>query len=417
MWPFKTVEPLEQKMSGETDRVLRELLNLATAGSGFSVTPENCMQSPTVHAIVTAVSRRMSVSAIRVMRKTTSNGRDIKEHLPSHPVAKLLGRPNDWQTRVNFWTDATSSLLRYGSFTSYKSRGLTGPILSLIPMHAAHVEVMQDPDTLRVQYRYNGRQIYAPRQVFHARMGSRDFLTADSPINDVRESIGLEIAAERFGAAFFGNGAMPLVYFKLMEGFKDFRTNEEREEFLRNFKEKFGGRRTFSAMMLPKGMDLDSVKVENDKAQFIETRRFIRSVIAGAFGVPPHLVGDLERATFNNVEQQDQDFVINVVLPIAQIFESAMERDLLTDEDRASGIIIRFNLDSIQRADFKSRQEGFRIQRDAGVISPNDWREMENMNPISDEDGGDDYVRPANFVVAGEEPAEVMPNEAPDRPV
>jgi len=279
------------------------------------------------------------------------------------------------------------------------------------------VEIMQDSRSLAVQYRYNGDQTYRPDQILHARMGARDFLNGDSPIEDVKESIGLEIAAEQFGGAFFGNGAMPLMYFTLLEGFKDFRTDEERTQFLTKFKEAFGGRRTFSAMMLPKGMGLDSVKVENDKAQFIETRRFIRSVIAGAFGVPPHLVGDLERATFNNVEQQDTDFVINVVLPIAQTFEAAMERDLLTPEDRAGGVIIRFNLDSIQRADFKSRQEGFQIQRQNGVISANDWREMENQNPISDDDGGDDYIRPMNMVVAGEEPAEVVPNEAPDRPV
>ena len=126
-------------------------------------------------------------------------------------------------------------------------------------------------------------------------------------------------------------------------------------------------------------------------------------MIAGAFGVPPHLVGDLERATFNNVEQQDQDFTLNVVMPVAQAFEAAMERDLLTDQDRASGIVIRFNLDSILRADFKSRQEGLRIQRDAGVINANKWREIEGHNPISDDDGGNDYLRPANFVVAGEE--------------
>ena len=88
-----------------------------------------------------------------------------------------------------------------------------------------------------------------------------------------------------------------------------------------------------------------------------------------------------------------------------------MERDLLTEDDYRSGVIIRFNLDAGLRADFMSRQQGLRIQRDAGVISPNEWREMENMNPISDEDGGEDYVRPANMVVAGEEPE--LPEPAP----
>jgi len=114
-------------------------------------------------------------------------------------------------------------------------------------------------------------------------------------------------------------------------------------------------------------------------------------VIAAAFGIPPHLVGDLSRGTFNNVEQQSIDFTTGVILPIVRSFEAAMERALLTDEDRASGVIIRFNLMGILRGDFKSRQEGLNIQRNAGVINANEWREMENMNPISDEDGGELY--------------------------
>jgi HK97 family phage portal protein len=163
--------------------------------------------------------------------------------------------------------------------------------------------------------------------------------------------------------------------------------------------------------LLPKGIEQkEPIRIENDKAQMLESRKYQRTVIAGAFGVPPHLVGDLERATFNNVEQQDADFTSNVVQPVATAFEAAMERDLLTEEDYRSGIIIRFNLDSILRADFKSRQEGSRIQREGGMLSANEWREREGMNPIPKDKGGDDYIRPANMTVAGEQQEE--PNNA-----
>jgi HK97 family phage portal protein len=406
MWPFrdKSQGLIETKINPETEAVLRELIGLSSGSAGISVTPETCMKSPTVHAIVHAVSRRISVSSLGVFRKTKRDGRDVKESLPNHPVARLLEAPNDWQTKVNFWYDTTSALLRYGNAYGFKGRGKTGPILRLLPMHPGNTRVEQDKETMRVQYVWNGTQTYQKSQIFHARLGARNFYEGDSPINDVQESIALEIAAERFGSAFFANGAMPLIYFKLMEGFKDFRTDEERDSFLQKIKEKFSGRRSFSTMLLPKGMELDSLVIDNEKSQFIETRRFIRSVIAGAYGVPPHLVGDLERATFNNVEQQDADFIVNVILPIAKIFEAAMERDLLTEQDRRDGVIIRFNLDSIQRADFKSRQEGFRIMRESGVISANDWREMENWNPLDDGEGGNDYIRPLNFGVAGQEP-------------
>jgi HK97 family phage portal protein len=237
----------------------------------------------------------------------------------------------------------------------------------------------------------------------YVRGPARDFISGDSPVKDVSLAIALEIGAEEFGATFFNNGAMPLMMFQYLQGSAGFKTAAAETQFIDDFQNALGGSKRNKAMLVPKGIEAkDPIRIENDKAQFLETRKYQRTVIAGAFGVPPHLVGDLERATFNNVEQQDSDFTSNVIQPVAQAFESAMERDLLTDDDYNNGICIRFNLDSILRADFKSRQEGSRIQRDAGVISSNEWREREGLNPISDEDGGDDYMRPANMLVAGE---------------
>jgi len=412
-WPWQKIE----QKSASLESVLREWAAVSQTVSGISVTPENCMESPTVHALVTAVQNRLAISPVHVYRKGERNGRGTKEALPNHPVARLLKAPNSWQTSEEYFGDAASSLLRHGKYFAFKSRGITGPIRELLPIEANNVEVMRDRDTWRVDFRVNGVDLYSSSRIHYARLGARNFYQGNSPVHDVRESIALEIAAEKFGAAFFGNGAMPLMYFKLMQGFADFKTDEEKRQFLEGVKAAFGGNKKFSTMLLPKGMEMDTVPVENDKAQFIETRKFIRTVIAGAFGVPPHLVGDLERATFNNVEQQDTDFTINVILPIAKRLESAMERDLLTQDDRNSGIIIRFNLDSVQRADVKTRNEALKIEREMGIINANEWREATNRNPISDEDGGEDYIRPMNMAKPGEEAPEETTDEAPSRPV
>jgi HK97 family phage portal protein len=409
----KSAPVIEQKST--IDDVLSRLI-AARDGTIAAVTPETCMQSPTVHAIVTAISRRIAVSAVHVYKKTTSNGRASKEPLPNHPVAKLLQRPNEWQSRVNYWQDSTSALVRYGNYFAYKSRGSTGPIRALVPLTNQSVHVKQNDDYSLSYLVTNqpGQREIPNSKMHHVRGMAKNFYMGDSPIDDVRIAIALEIAAEKFGATFFQNGALPLLIFSFLQGSGGFKNPEESKTFVQDFQEALGGGNKFKAMLLPKGIDKPTpVNIENDKAQFLETRKYQRTVIAGAFGVPPHLVGDLERATFNNVEQQDSDFTLNVVMPYAQIFEAAMERDLLTDEDRANGVVIRFNLDSILRADFKSRQEGLRIQRDSGVLSANEWREIEAMNPISDEDGGNDYVRPANFVVAGDEPIEPKPEANP----
>jgi HK97 family phage portal protein len=230
----------------------------------------------------------------------------------------------------------------------------------------------------------------------------------DSPIMNLRESIALEIAAEKFGGSFFGNGAMPLIMFTYLQGSAGHKTDEDRQRFIDEFQAAYRGKGRFRAMLLPRGIDAkDPIPMDNDKAQFLQTRKYQRTVIAGGLGVPPHHVGDLERATFNNVEQQSLDFDINCVLPYGRIFEAAMERDLLTDDDRAGGIIIRFNFDATLRADFRTRQEGLQIQRNNGVINPNEWREQEGKNPRTDP-GGDEYwdEGPSG---QGTEPAQATP--------
>ncbi len=393
--------------------VLQRLVAAQEQGGLGPVTPDNCMRSPTVNAIVTAISRRLSVSSLGVYKKTRSDGRDSKELLTDHPVARLLRKPNSWQSRAEYWLDAASVFTRWGRFHAFKSRGTTGPIRELIPLPCGNVELQQDQN-FRVTYRVKtgeGLREYGFDKVHSVRGPARNFLTGDSPVQDCKDAIALEIAAQSYGNSFFENGAVPLLVFKYLAESKAVKQSEAEKTFLDKFQEKFGGKKRHRAMVLPKGMDLSSVAVENDKAQMLETRKLQRTIIAGAFGVPPHLVGDLERATFNNVEQQDADFTSNVIQPVATAFEAAMERDLLTDDDRAQGVIIRFNLDSILRSSFKDRQDGSRVQREGGMLSVNEWREREGLNPISAEKGGDDYIRPANMMVAGEEPQEP---KAPD---
>ncbi len=390
-WPW-TKEEVVVEQKAQFEDVLRRLVASQEGNPSAGVTPETCMNSPTVHAIVTAISRRLSVTPIHVLKRETTEQGESKERLPNHPVANLLRRPNSWQTSLDFWQDATSVFVRHGRFYAFKGRGKTGPIRELIPLPSQDVTPSQDNSynvTYRVNQAYGAAREYKPEQFLHARGPARDFITGDSPVTDVADTIALEIMAEKFGLTFFDNGALPLLVFNFLEGSAGFKDADQEKEFIANFQEAFSGKNRNKGMLLPKGLDRpEAITIEHDKAQFLETRKHQRTVIAGAFGVPPTYVGDLERATFNNVEQQSQDFILDVVLPVAKAFEAAMERDLLTPSDRANGVIIRFNLDAALRADFKSRQEGLKIQREMGVINANEWREAEGRNP---RDKGDEY--------------------------
>jgi HK97 family phage portal protein len=404
----------QQKTAGgeDIDVILRRLHAFYDTVSGIRVTPESCMQSPTVSALVTGVSRRMSTMPVQVIKKTIKKGRESREILPDHSVAKLLRAPNPWQTRMNYWSDATSVIMRHGNYVAHKGQGKTGPIRRLVPFQPTCIGVHQDEGTLDHYYLYNGIR-YEWWEVTHARGPARDFMWGDSPVMNVRETIALEIAAEKFGAAFFGNGALPFVVFKFNEAIKKgFKDDADREEFINQFQEAYTQGRQFRAFALPAGMDMSSpIDVSNDKAQFIETRKHQRNVIAGAWGIPPHVAGDLERATFNNVEQLGLELQMAVILPQAMTFEAAMERDLLSDADRKEGICIRFNMDAVLRGDFKARQEGNKIQREGGVLTINEWREREGMNPI-EEEWADKCIMPSNFVFTDAPP----PDPAAARP-
>jgi HK97 family phage portal protein len=380
-----------EKKHAQFEQVLMRLIAAQEGIVGEMVTPKSCMASPTVHAIVTAISRRLSVTPVHVFEKSMEDGREVKQKLPNHPVAQLLARPNEWQTRSDFWADAASTWVRWGRFYAFKAQGGSGRIAALIPLNPGEVTPKLE-DNRRFYYEVeetSGKTPYEASKIFHARGAARNFIEGNSPIADIQSAIMMEILAEKFGESFFRNGAIPMQIFRYMQGFRPFKTQEEEEKFTEDFKKAFGGAKRFNAMLLPHGIETgDPIAVENDKAQFIESRKYQRTVIAGALGVPPHFVGDLERATYSNIEQQDSDFTSNVVMPVARSFESAMERDLLTDIDRDNGIVVRFNLDSTLRADFKSRQEGLKVQREMGVINPNEWREIEGKNP---REGGDEY--------------------------
>ena len=410
LWPFGKKEKagLSPQFVKAWQDTLTRLIESQKGSLGALVTPDTCMQSPTVHAIVTAISRRIASTPVMVYQQSRVDGRLKRESLPNHPVTRLLQRPNQWQTGYEFWEDAASNLVRWGRFHAYKARGSTGPIQRLIPFNPGTISFEQDPQTYDVDMRVTSNtktaELRSVREFFNIRGPARDFVTGDSPVYDCNTAIALEIMAERFGANFFKNGALPLLIFKFMEGSSGFDSDESEQAFLDDLRESFGGDNALSSMLLPKGIDAPTtVGIRHDEAQFLETRKLQRTVIAGAFGVPPHLVGDLERGTFNNVEQQDKEFTANVVTPWLQAIEAAAERDLLTDQDRRSEIVVRFDVHSApSRASFKERQEGLSIQRQMGVINADEWREIEGRNPRDDE-YGDEFLHPGNMLVDGEE--------------
>lgn len=389
-WSRKTPQQAVEMKDASFETVLR-LLAASQGLTHSSVSPDTCMKSPTVQAIVRAISARLASTPVHVYKTETKNGREYKEKIPNHPVSLLLKKPNEWQSRYDYWQDAASCFVRHGRYIAKMAKSSNGKIHGLYPVNPSGVEIKQDQTTLGITFKRAGGEEWPFSKVHFVRGPSRDFFSGDSPVNDVATTIALEIAAEDFGASFFENGAVPLLMFKYMAGVKGFKTPEEEQQFINDFQAAFSGEKRHRAFLVPPGIENgDPIKIENDKAQFLQTRQHQRTVIAGAFGVPPQFVGDLSKGTYNNVEQQSEDFTLNVIMPVCSAFEAAMERDLLSDDDREKGYKVRFNLDAELRAAFIDRQNGLQIQYQNGVINANEWREIEGKPPRDDE-GAETY--------------------------
>lgn len=398
----------EQKSDGMTlDQLLERLAAQMNTAAGEQLTPETALKSPTVFSIVNLVRRTMGQLPIDVIRRSGNR----REPDPNHPVARLLNnRPNRWQTPYQFKALIGTRLMLQGNY--YAQKLMAGDkVVELNPLAVPSVTPEQ-LDNGAISYKVNllsGQPVVLPQaKMLHIRDMSCDGIVGASPVEKVRESIALEIAAEKFGAAFFGSGAIPSGILSHPAYFKD---EAARLEFKRSWRELFGakGREKRGTAVLEGGLTFTSTQINNEQSQFLETRTKQREIIAGAWGIPPHMIGALERATFNNIEHLSLEYVIYFLTPLLTNIEQQFAADLLTEADR-NLYQIKFNVAALLRGDQRTRAETLAIKRQNGIINANEWREIEDMNPIEGPEG-DVYLAQTNMGVPGATPEPAAPAE------
>ena len=238
-----------------------------------------------------------------------------------------------------------------------------------------------------------GRMVrLAPTDVLHIPGLGFDGVMGYSPIALEKSAVGLSIAAEEYGSKFFGNGAMPSGVLTHPNTVKDPKRLRE------SWNAAYGGSANSGKVaILEESMTFTPISIPNDAAQFLETRKFQVTEICRIFRVPPHMIGDLERATFSNIESQNISFAVHTIRPWLVRIEQAMDRALFPETEKGR-FYVRFNLDGLMRGDYKSRMEGYAIARQNGWMSANDIRELENLNPLSDGEGGNLYLVNGNMI-------------------
>ena len=294
-------------------------------------------------------------------------------------------------THLLLWGNAYAQLIRNGK----------GEVIALYPLMPNRMTVDRD-NKGRLYYQYwRGKDeaklsrdnivILQPSDVLHIPGLGFDGLVGYSPIAMAKNAVGMAIACEEYGAKFFANGATPGGILEHPGIVKD--PARVRESWNAVYQ---GSGNAHRIAVLEEGMKYTPIGISPEQAQFLETRKFQINEIARIFRVPPHMVGDLEKSSFSNIEQQSLEFVKYTLEPWLVRWEQAMVRSLLSKTEKEQ-YFIKFNVDGLLRGDYESRMNGYATARQNGWMSANDIRQLENLDRISEKEGGDLYLINGNM--------------------
>ena len=364
------------------------------SAAGQNVNAFTAMQSMAVYACVRILAESIAGLPLHVY-EYRGNG---KERVPEHPLYFLLhDAPNPEMTSFIFRETSMIHLLLWGNSYAQILRDGRGRVVGLYPLLPNRMSVGRD-ESGEIIYTYmpmneSNPHLKGPRQitlrredVLHIPGLGFDGLVGYSPIAMAKNAIGIALATEEYGAAFFKNGARPGGVLEHPGVLKD--PSKLRE----SWHAVYGGTmNTGRIAVLEEGVKYQQIAIPPEEAQFLEIRTFQIDEIARLYRVPPHMIGDLEKSSFNNIEQQSLEFVKYTLNPWVVRWEQSLQKALLTDRERKE-YFIRFKVDGLLRGDYKSRMEGYAIGRQNGWLSANDIRSLEDLNPIEGDEGGDLYL-------------------------
>ena len=363
--------------------------------SGKAVNERTAMQMTAVYACVRVLSEAVAGLPLHVYRYREDGS---KEKALKHPLYRILhDEPNPEMSSFNFRETLMGHLLLYGNAYAQIIRNGRGEVVGLYPLMPAKMTVDRDSGG-NLYYLYsrgsddapeageNGQVYLPPDQVLHIPGLGYDGIVGYSPIAMAKNAVGLGIATEEYGAKFFANDASPSGILEHPGVLKN--PDKVRESWNKLFR---GSVNSHQIAVLEEGLKYQPIGISPDQAQFLETRKFQLNEIARIFRVPPHMVGDLEKSSFSNIEQQSLEFVKYTLEPWLMRWEQAMGRRLFTDSEKES-YFIRFNVEGLLRGDYESRMNGYAVARQNGWMSANDIRELENLDRIPAELGGDLYL-------------------------
>ena len=368
--------------------------------SGKTVTERSAMQMTAVYSCVRILAEAVAGLPLHLYRYKEDGG---KEKAIDHPL--LHDEPNPEMSSFVFRETLMTHLLLWGNAYAQIIRNGKNEVIALYPLMPNKMSVDRDENGKLYYTYYRGQDeairdkesavTLLPSDVLHIPGLGFDGLVGYSPIAMAKNTIGMAIACEEYGAKFFANGAAPGGVLEHPGTIKDPQRVRE------SWQSTFGGSGNASKIaVLEEGMKYTPIGISPEQAQFLETRKFQINEIARIFRVPPHMVGDLEKSSFSNIEQQSLEFVKYTLEPWLIRWEQSIQRSLLSTNEKPL-YFAKFNVDGLLRGDYASRMQGYATARQNGWMSANDIRELENLDRIPAEDGGDLYLINGNMLPLG----------------
>ena len=369
------------------------------SAAGKRVNERSAMQMTAVYSCVRILAEAVAGLPLHLYRYKDDGS---KEKALNHPLYLLLhNEPNPEMSSFVFRETLMTHILLWGNAYAQIIRNGRGEVMALYPLMPDRMAVDRD-DKGRLYYEYTTSADDAPiskgsivrlkpSDVLHIPGLGFDGLVGYSPIAMAKNAIGLAIATEEYGSKFFANGAQPSGVLEHPGTIKD--PQRVRDSWMSQFG---GSANSNKIAVLEEGLKYTPISISPEQAQFLETRKFQINEIARIFRVPPHMVGDLEKSSFSNIEQQSLEFVKYTLEPWLVRWEQSIQR-ILFSADEKKRYFVRFNVEGLLRGDYASRMNGYAVGRQNGWMSANDIRELENLDRIPAEEGGDLYLINGNM--------------------
>lgn len=379
---------------GPGDNYWYHHVDMATA-AGVNVSAETAMCIDAVYACVSIIARTLGTLPLILYERKSA---DDKSRAFGHPLYHLLhDRPNERHTKAEFWQMQGAHLALRGNAYSEIVPGRQGFAQALLPLH---------PDNVKVEVLRSGAMRYKVRdplqpgaperillrdEVMHLMILSANGYVGRSPLQYHRETFGRAIASADYANRFFQNDATPRGVLEM--------PGEISEEAGKRLRDSWQANQTAAnrhkTALLEAGVTYKDIGMTNTDAQFLELRKLDVNTIARIFLIPPAMIGDLERATFKNIEEQGINFVKHTMAPWFVTIEQAISRDLILRPER---FFAEFLVEGLMRGDTKSRYMAYASAINAGWMTRNEARARENLNPL---DGLDEPLRPLNMGTPG----------------